>query len=196
VKLDKVDDADLIRLIALADKEISGDALSELYDRYSKLIYSLAIHIVGDRALAEEVIQDVFFRVWDKASTYRIDEAKVNTWLTSIARNRAIDVLRKRSVRPEYYSDRLEISTNIYLQSSDNTESSSEVNMRRERIFSAMNMLPKEQVDALTLSYFFGLSHSQIAEKLNEPLGTIKTRIRLAMQKLKETLVDEQLFLE
>jgi RNA polymerase sigma-70 factor (ECF subfamily) len=192
VRLEQVDDTSLIRLIALSDKEISSDALSELYNRYSKLVYSLAIHIVGDKALAEEVIQDVFLRVWDKADTYRVEEAKVNTWLTSIARNRAIDVLRKRSVRPEYYSDRLELYSTLSLQSPDNTESSSEMNMRRDRIISAINILPKEQVEALTLSYFFGFSHNQIAEKLNEPLGTIKTRIRLAMQKLKDVLIEEQ----
>jgi RNA polymerase sigma-70 factor, ECF subfamily len=192
VKLNQVDDSDLIRLINQSEKKISNDALSELYDRYSRLVYSLAFHIVGDKALAEEVIQDVFFRVWDKSSTYRAEEAKVNTWLTSITRNRAIDILRKRSIRPEFYSDGWDVHSNITLQAPDNPELSAEINIRRERIIAAMKMLPVDQVDALTLSYFFGLSHKQIAEQLDEPLGTIKTRIRLAMRKLKDVLSEDQ----
>jgi RNA polymerase sigma-70 factor (ECF subfamily) len=192
VKPNQVEDPDLLRLIAQSDKERSNDALSELYDRYSRLVYSLAIRIVGERSLAEEVVQDVFLRVWDKAYTYRVREAKVSTWLTSITRNRAIDILRRQSVRADYYLDGWDSKFLLNLQSSDHPETSAEINIRRERIISAIKMLPAEQLNALTLSYFMGLSHSQIAKKLNEPLGTVKTRIRLAMQKLKDILSEDK----
>lgn len=192
MSLKQVDDEILIRLISQSDKEVSGQALSELYDRYSRLVYSLAYHIVGDGAVAEEIIQDVFVRVWDKANTYRVNEAKVSTWLSSIARNRAIDVLRKQSVRPEHHSIGLDEVSYFELQAQNNPEESTEMSLRREKVHAAIKILPEEQLEALSLSYFYGLSHSQIADILDEPLGTIKTRIRLAMQKLKDHFIDDQ----
>ena len=95
-----LDDESLMRLIVQAQPE----ALSELYDRYGRLVFSLAINAVGDAATAEEVTQDVFLRVWERAWQYRADQAKVSTWLTSIARHRAIDQLRRQGVRPEWQS--------------------------------------------------------------------------------------------
>lgn len=182
------DDEILIQLISQSDKEISENALSELYDRYSRLVYSLAIKIVGDSKVAEEIIQEVFLSIWNKADTYRLDEAKVRTWLTSIARNRAIDVLRKQRVRPEQYSISWDDVSFRSFDTPNNPEESTETNLRRDRIHNAIELLPNDQRQALTLSYFYGMSHSQISEELNEPLGTIKTRIRLAMQKLRDHL--------
>jgi len=85
------------------------EALGVLYDRYSRMVFSLALHITGDAAKAEEITLDVFTRIWEKASTYRADRAKVNTWITSLARYRAIDVLRREKARPEGHSVRLEL---------------------------------------------------------------------------------------
>ena len=96
----KLDDATLIRLVAHHREE----ALSELYDRYNRLVFSLALHVLGDRATAEEVTLDVFTRIWEKAESYDAGQAKVSTWLSSIARNRSIDLLRRRNARPEGHS--------------------------------------------------------------------------------------------
>src|SRR5688572_8663523 len=94
------DDERLMRLIAQQQEA----ALAQLYDRYNRLVFSLALAIVNDRATAEEVTLDVFMRVWQKAATYRVEQAKVSTWLTHITRNHSIDILRRRSVRPDQYA--------------------------------------------------------------------------------------------
>src|SRR5512144_1683199 len=96
----RYDDEELISLIA----QLQQQALAQLYDRYHRVVFSLALAIVDDRATAEEITLDVFVRVWQKASTYRADQAKVSTWLTHIARNHAIDVLRHRAARPDHYA--------------------------------------------------------------------------------------------
>jgi RNA polymerase sigma-70 factor, ECF subfamily len=185
-----LDDPALIRLIAHARTE----ALSALYDRYGRLVFSLALHVLGDQALAEEITQDVFFRIWEKAGTYRPEEAKVSTWLTSITRHRAIDVLRQRGVRPAL--DRTEWSETQLMLVPDGADSPEEVTERtlqQELVRRAVALLPVEQSRVLELAYFQGLTHSQIAALSGEPLGTVKTRIRLAMQKLREILVDDDL---
>jgi RNA polymerase sigma-70 factor (ECF subfamily) len=188
VDFSTLDDVALIRLIARA----SPEALSALYDRYGRLVFSLAFNALGDQALAEEVAQEVFFRIWEKAGTYRSEEAKVSTWLTSITRHRAIDLIRQRSVRPGL--DRSEWSeTQLMLvpDSADSPEAMTERALQQELVQRAIALLPEEQRRVLALAYFQGLTHSQIAELCNEPLGTIKTRIRLAMQKLRNILEDD-----
>jgi RNA polymerase sigma-70 factor (ECF subfamily) len=181
------DDA-LIRLIALR----RTDALSTLYDRYSRLVFSLALHVVGDRETAEEITQDVFYRVWENAAAYRSDQAKLTTWMTSITRNRAIDSLRKRQVRPERDSldwEDAELDGNP--GKSDSPEELTDLALQQQRVRLAISALPADQRQVLALAYFQGLSHSQIAERLGQPLGTVKTRIRLAMQRLRDELQDE-----
>lgn len=178
------DDA-LLRLIARSRHE----ALSELYDRYSRLVFSLALNSVGDYSLAEEITQDVFVRVWEKAYTYRVEQAKVTTWLTSITRYRAIDIIRRRQVRPEQNSIQWEdLTPNQMPAASSDPESQAELALEKHRLLTAISALPNEQRQALALAFFQGLSHREIAEQLGEPLGTVKTRIRLAMQKLREAL--------
>lgn len=182
-----LDDYALIRLIVAARTE----ALDALYDRYSRLVFSMALHAVGDASTAEEITQDVFVRVWEKASTYRAEQAKVSTWLTSITRYRSIDILRHRNARPEWNSigwDELAVNAE---PSIEGPEGETEQALDRMRVRSAVSGLPPEQQKVLALAYFLGLSHSQIAKQLDEPLGTVKTRIRLAMQKLREVLQDD-----
>ncbi len=181
-----LDDADLLRMIAQA----RSDALSELYDRYGRLVYSLAFHILGDGESAEEVTQDVFWRVWGKADTYRADQARVSTWLTSIARNRAIDVLRQRRVRPEGQSISWGTLTpnSVPKVEGRTPEEIADRSLANSRLKAAIASLPTEQRSALILAFFYGYSHSQIAEKLQEPLGTVKTRIRMAVIKLRGLL--------
>jgi RNA polymerase sigma-70 factor (ECF subfamily) len=165
------------------------EALSELYERYVRLVFSLALHSVGDPATAEEITQDVFFNVWEKAHTYRSDQAKVSTWLTSVARYRSIDILRRRGSRPERNSVGWEdVSASGIPVMEDGPEEVATQFHEQRRVREAILSLPGEQQEALALAYFEGLSHSQIAERLGQPLGTVKTRIRLAMQKLRELL--------
>ena len=181
------DDA-LIRLVALR----RSDALSALYDRYSRLVFSLALHVVGDRETAEEITQDVFYRVWENAATYRSDQAKLTTWMTSITRYRAIDILRKRKIRPERDSlDWEDVELELNSGGLDSPEELTDLALQQHRVRVAIAALPQDQQDVLALAYFQGLSHSQIAERLGQPLGTVKTRIRLAMQRLRDLLKDE-----
>jgi RNA polymerase sigma-70 factor (ECF subfamily) len=168
-------------------------ALAELYNRYNRLVFSLALAVVNDRATAEEITLDVFMRIWQKAATYRSDQAKVSTWLTHIARNHAIDMLRRRSVRLDQYAVHWEDATFKQPSNEPDPQESAEITLRRERVQAALAQLPPDQRQALLLAFFNGLSHSQIAEALKQPLGTIKTRLRLAMQKLRESLSDEQI---
>ena len=184
----RYDDEKLIRLIA----QLQTEALDQLYDRYNRPIFSLALMIVGDRPTAEEITLDVFMRVWQKAGSYRADQARVSTWLTHIARHHAIDVLRRRAVRPDQYALSLdEITPAVPFPAQDPGELA-EHSLRRERIRAAIAQLPADQKQALTLAYFGGYTQTQIAEVLKQPLGTIKTRLRLALQKLRDFLRDEQ----
>ena len=181
-------DEALIRLIVQSQEQ----ALAQLYDRYHRLIFSLALGIVNDRDTAEEITLDVFMRVWQKAGTYRPDQAKVSTWLTHIARHHAIDVLRRRAARVDQSAVHWEETFFDVESSQPDPQESAELSLRRERIHAALAQLPVEQKQALTLAYFGGYTQSQIAEILAQPLGTVKTRLRLAMQKVREFLKDEQ----
>ena len=180
-------DDTLVKLAASAHQ----DALGELYNRYSRLVFSLALNIVGDHAAAEEITLDVFTRVWEKADTYRPKQAKVSTWLTSIARHRSIDVLRRQGSRPEQHSVGWAEVSPDEVPSTDGPEHATELALERQRIQAAIAELPLDQKQALALAYFMGYSHREIAEALDQPLGTIKTRIRLAMHKLRQVLQDE-----
>ena len=182
------DDETLIRLIAQAQEE----ALAQLYERYKRVIFSLVFAIVNDAATAEEVTLDVFMRVWQKAETYRADQAKVSTWLTHIARYHAIDVLRRRTARLDHYALPLDDVSSDGKSFQHDPQESAEISLRRERVHAALAQLPADQKQAMLLAYFSGYTQRQIAEVLNQPLGTIKTRLRLAMQKLRGFLREEQ----
>jgi len=187
VETKKLDDQVLLRLIARQLEE----ALGELYDRYGRLAYSLALNATGDASLAEEIVQDVFLRVWNKAETYRPEQGKVVTWLTSITRYRAIDMLRRHAVRPEGNRAVWAEEAPPLVSDSLAIEDEVENRQRRQKIQYALRQLPAEQRQALAYAFFYGYSHSQIASALNEPLGTVKTRIRLGMQKLRELIPEE-----
>jgi RNA polymerase sigma-70 factor, ECF subfamily len=184
----RYDDESLISLITQSREA----ALAQLYDRYNRLVFSLALAIVNDRETAEEITLDVFMRVWQKAGSYRSDQAKVSTWLTHIARHHAIDVLRRRSVRPDQYAVDWEDSIPDHVSPEHNPQEFAELSQQRERVQAALAQLPEEQKQALLLAYFNGYTQHQIAERLKQPLGTIKTRLRLAMHKLRDFLRDEQ----
>jgi RNA polymerase sigma-70 factor (ECF subfamily) len=188
VNYSTLNDETLVRLAARDDQ----DALGQLYDRYSRLVFSLALNMVGDRATAEEVTLDVFARIWEKGDTYRPERAQVSTWLTSITRHRSIDVLRRRGSRPEHHSmGWAEVSPDA-MPSVDGPEEAADLALQRQRVWAAIADLSPDQQQVLALAYFNGYTHREIAEILNQPLGTVKTRIRLAMQKLREMLREEQ----
>ena len=181
-------DETLIQMIAQSHEQ----ALAQLYDRYNRLIFSLALAIVNDRGTAEEITLDVFMRVWQKAGTYRAEQAKVTTWLTHIARHHSIDVLRRRAARLDQSALHWEDAISNMGSSQPDPQEAVELSSRRERIQTALAKLPDEQKQALILAYFGGYTQSQIAELLRQPLGTIKTRLRLAMQKVREFLSNEE----
>lgn len=183
----KLDDQALMRLIT----HLQEDALSELYDRYSRLVYSIAFNAVNDPSLAEEISQEVFIRIWQNAASYRPDQGKVVTWLASITRYRSIDTIRRQKVRPEGNQSPWIESDSLDMPDPINLESEVERIERRDRVRLAIAQLPKEQKVALAYAYFQGYSHREIAVTLDEPIGTIKTRIRLGMQKLRQVLSEE-----
>jgi RNA polymerase sigma-70 factor, ECF subfamily len=179
-----LDDETLLNLIAHAQE----NALSELYDRYSKLIYSVAMNALADQALAEEITQDVFVRVWERAGTYRNEQGSAATWLASIARNRAIDIFRQNRARHMHLNTSWEAAENLDSPGSQNVEAEVDLSQRAQHVRWAVSQLPEEQRLTLSLAYFQGLTHPEIAQMLGEPLGTVKTRIRLAMQKLRDLI--------
>ena len=187
VDFTRLADEQIIQLVARAN----SDALRELYDRYSRLVYSIALNTIGNQALAEEITQDVFLRIWERAGTYRAEYGRVGSWIAGITRHRTIDVYRHRQTSPEGHSASLDALPYFDLADGQNVEQEVESNSRNALLRQALTALPGEQREALALAYFRGLSHDQIARALGEPLGTIKTRIRLGMQKLRQVLVDE-----
>jgi RNA polymerase sigma-70 factor (ECF subfamily) len=176
-------DEELIHRITDGDSE----AVRFLYARYGRLVFGLAMSVTGDASAAEEICQDVFLKVWEKAATYRADKGKVVTWLARIARNRAIDSLRARRAHDAEASPDPEEQGAAADPGSDPAERLWQ-SLRDEAVREAVASLPPEQRRVLTLAFFKGLSHRQIAEQLGEPLGTVKTRIRDAMLKLRARL--------
>jgi RNA polymerase sigma-70 factor (ECF subfamily) len=147
---------------------------------------ALAVRILRDEDHAEEVLIDVYMQVWRRAAEYSAARGKPSAWLLTIARTRAIDRLRakrSRSAREEPIGEQLDA-----VASADDPEAASARNEGRRRVLAAIATLPAEQKRAIELAFFPGLSHAEIADKLGEPLGTVKTRIRLGMMKLREVL--------
>lgn len=178
-------DADLIAKI----KAQESLALSELYDAYSGTVYALACRIVRDPAAAETVVQQSFLSVWRRASQYDPAKGSFVAWLLAIVRNYAIDELRKRKADQRFTLMETESLAGIVDDSeSRNPLSGSIENERRRYVLHALNEIPENQKLPIYLAYYDGLSHREIAAKLNEPLGTIKTRIQLGMEKLREAL--------
>jgi RNA polymerase sigma-70 factor (ECF subfamily) len=175
-------DALLLKRMAAADEQ----ALGELYDRWVVAVHALVARIVRDPEDAEEVVEEVFWQAWRQAVRYESARGSVGMWLMTIARSRALDRLRARQRRREelleesVIDDRPGAGADLAV----NTEASE----RRARVLAALDILPAEQRQVLELAYFEGMSQTEIADLTQQPLGTIKTRVRLAMQKLRERL--------
>ena len=159
-------------------------ALEELYARYGGLLYTLALRIVGDRELAREVVQDTFLRSWDGRETYDAQRGRVPWWLMGIARNRAIDLLRSRS-HQQRIRERATRPREAAVPPAD--ELSGAVS-ERVTVLHALRALSDGQRVAIELAYYNGLTQAEIAEQLGQPLGTIKSRTREAMDRLRGLL--------
>jgi RNA polymerase sigma-70 factor (ECF subfamily) len=167
-------------------------AFEHLYDRYGDLVHSVVMRVVGDRYIAEDVTQDVFLRVWRKPEQFDLDRGKFTTWLLSIARNRSIDERRSRGrrLRHEAMPSPAEEEDPL-LSVSDETEDPAQASVvadDQRAVRAALATLPPEQRLAIQLAYFGGMTQQEIANQLGQPLGTVKTRIRLGMQKMRGTL--------
>lgn len=159
-----------------------ADALHELYRRHGSAVYALAQYILREAAVAEELTQEIFLAVWNKASQYETDHARFRTWLLSITRHRAIDVLRQRRRRVQ-----VDFSLDDALLAEARAPTSEPIDSQRE-LHLLLRHLPPEQRVAIELCYFEGYTHEEIAARLNIPLGTLKSRILLGLKKLREML--------
>ncbi len=177
--------------VDLIDQASRGDAraLEVLYDRYSRVVFSFALRIVNDQLIAEELLQEVFFRAWQQGGSFRASKGAFLTWLLSITHNMAIDEVRKRKRRPQRSdSEDPDVVLAAVADSGPSVEDEVWLRVLRERIGRALDTLPQAQREAIELAYFRGMTHREIADTLGEPLGTIKTRMRLGMQKLRDQL--------
>ena len=172
-RTDAGDDLRLVARLRAGDQQ----ALSVLYDRYSSVVYGVALRILQDTGAAEDLLQDIFLQLWRKPDAFDSSRGSLGAWLAVIARNRSIDRLRQR--RPESDIENCVIASGTDLR--DETERSLVI----EKVRVVMNEMSPDQRTAMELAFFEGLTHTEIAEKTGEPLGTIKTRIRSGLQMLR-----------
>jgi len=177
------EDVALIRRMCDADET----ALGALYDRWVRSLYSLVFHLLKDADEAEDVVEETFWQAWRKASSYEPSRGAVSTWLLTIGRRRALDRLRAKGRRREESMSQTGVLADVASSLPDPLQAV-EGSERRSHVRAALNELPEEQRSVLELGYFQGLSQTEIAEMTGQPLGTVKTRMRLAMQKLREPL--------
>ncbi len=181
------DDEELISRVGNGD----AHALEALYDRYARPVFSLASRITGDQQAAEEITQEVFVRVWQQATTYSRERGRLSSWLLGIAHHLSIDEIRRRGARPQS-SHSSDDPSQPRSEPRDSSPDPGEIAIgqeRREAVLLALSSLPAEQRQVIELSYFAGLTQAEIAEKLVLPLGTVKTRTRLGLQRLRAELL-------
>lgn len=177
------------RLIEALGRQDVG-ALESFYDRYGKVAYSLAYRIVGERGVAEDVVQDAFLSVWRQAKSYRPDRGSPKTWLMAIVRNRSIDKLRSHASGSNWVSVD-EIPDDFGAEPGPWQQVWNDV--RGATVRDALERLPVEQKKSIELAYFSGYSQSEIADLMGVPLGTVKGRMRIGLQKLKAMLETPEL---
>lgn len=186
----KLTDIELIQRISNRDSK----ALEALYDRYSPVLYTLVKKIVNDKSKTEEVITEIFVNIWQKSSKFDVNSDNLYSWLINFARNKALDFIRReRELIVDEYNDEYEdkfIFPNLsaFVPPSDLEKTFN----RRDKIYSAFHNLTEAQQYVLSLAYYEGLSESDIAGKLNIPLLTVKSKIRVALNSVKENLAKEE----
>jgi len=166
--------------LALVSAIRSGDqnAMASLYDRYSPIVYSVALRVLGDTGAAEDIQQDVFMQLWRNPGAFDASRGNLGAWLAVITRNRAIDALRKR--RPEANPE------DVVLSVVPDMAGEADRSRVAEKVRSVLGAMPASQRSALEMAYFQGMTHTEIAAKTGEPLGTIKTRIRAGLIALRK----------
>jgi RNA polymerase sigma-70 factor (ECF subfamily) len=175
--------AALIRGVAAGDQQ----ALASLYDATSRAVYGLLLRILADASTAEEVLLDVYAQVWRQAASYSAERGTPLAWLTTIARSRAIDRLRRGRLEQQHTGP-LDLSTAQVASAGLGVEEEVEAREKGAVVRAALNALAPEQREVIELAYYGGMSHSEIAAARNLPLGTVKTRTRLGMMRLREML--------
>jgi len=170
--------------VELAERLAAGDtqALEQLYDRYGSLAYSVSVRVLGDPGKAEDVVQDVFLKLWNNAARFDSQKGSLRTWLMTAVRNRSIDYLRGRGAH-----ERIEKEIPEHVEASGvGSDPWREVaaGLERDAVKAAIETLPPDQRQAVELAYFGGYSHREIAEMIRVPLSTVKGRMRLALEKL------------
>jgi RNA polymerase sigma-70 factor (ECF subfamily) len=171
---DRVDDAVLLQRVREGDQT----AMAEVFDRYGRVVYSVAFRVLKDSGHAEDVMQEIFFQVWRNPTSFVQGRGSLGAWLVVVARNRSIDFLRRRKPTDSVEDVVLAIDCDLAAEA--------EHNALMEKVHKVMKDLPVEQQRSMELAFFDGLSHSEIAEKTGDPLGTVKTRIRLALISLRK----------
>lgn len=172
--LSSQDDAALLLLVQKGDEY----AMASLFDRYSKVVYSVALRVLRDPASAEDVLQEIFMQVWRNPDSFIATRGTLGGWLAVVARNRSIDALRRK--RPSEQVD------DMALASPYNLANEAERNSLMDKARTVIHLLPTEQRKTLEMAFFDGLTHSEIAEMTGDPLGTVKTRIRSALTTLRK----------
>jgi RNA polymerase sigma-70 factor (ECF subfamily) len=176
----QISDADLLRAVARGDEE----SLGAIYDRYRTILFGLLFRILGNRAEAEDVLQEVFVQVWQKARDFDESRGKAFTWLVTLTRSRGIDRLRSLGSRARVADEAAKEADDMIADAVEDAIN----NERGEVVRAALKELSETERAALLMAYFDGFSQSEIAERTNTPLGTVKTRMRTGMAKLRETL--------
>lgn len=188
--MDQLTDEDLVARIAGGESR----ALEVLYDRHAALTLGLALKILGDRAAAEDVLQETFWRVWKLGNSYQVARGNVRAWLLRIARNLAIDAYRRRNTRPRPVAE-LDGSDSLLDQVPDpdtGPAGQSLLRLQQVQILQALESLSPGQKQVIEMAYFHGMTRQQIADATGEALGTIHTRARLALQKLRQELGSDE----
>ena len=168
-------------LVALAARADDG-ALAELYDRFGHVAYGLALRVVRDPALAEDAVQEAFLTIWRSAARFVPERAKASTWILTLVHRRAVDVVRREQPR------RAEPIEAAPQASANATEDEAWLRLQRARVQDALRQLPDQQREALELAYYGGFTQSELADRLGEPLGTIKSRMFAGLARLRELL--------
>jgi RNA polymerase sigma-70 factor (ECF subfamily) len=168
-------------LVALAARS-EQTALAELYDRYGRTAYGLALRVLRDPALAEDAVQEAFLTIWRTASRFMPEKGRASTWILTLVHRRAVDAVRREQRRR---ADSLELAAE---PSVEGVEEDAWLRLQRERVQAALRLLPDAQREALELAYYGGFSQSELSERLGQPLGTIKSRMFTGLSRLREEL--------
>jgi RNA polymerase sigma-70 factor (ECF subfamily) len=176
------DDASLLSRVQSGDQ----DALAALYDRHGSIAFGLACRITGDESGAEEAVQDAFVSLWKQAPRFDPSRGQVRSWLLTIVHHRAVDLVRRRSSRPErQLPDGVE---EFLVDSRAGPEQLAEWALNARAVRDAVSRIPDDQRKTVEMAYFAGMTHSEIAEAMDVPLGTVKSRLRIAFEKMREDL--------